>query len=84
MNKLNTPNQTTQLNETIGVAPIYDRIVKETERERITQISRSQCFQLEKQNRFPKRVRLSSHSIGWRLSELLKFVESLQCVGEKA
>jgi len=77
---MNQPNQAIQLRETIGVAPIYDRIVKEAEREVITKISRSQCFQLERKNQFPKRVRLSSHSVGWRLSELLHFVESLQAV----
>jgi len=73
-------NQAIQLRETIGVAPIYDRIVKEAERESITSISRSQCFQLERKNLFPKRVRLSSHSVGWRMSELLRFIESLQAV----
>jgi prophage regulatory protein len=77
---MNQPNQAIQLRETIGVAPIYDRIVKEAEREKITSISRSQCFQLERQNLFPKRVRLSTHSVGWRLSELLNFVQSLQTV----
>ncbi len=77
---MNQPNQAIQLRETIGVAPIYDRIVKEAEREIITKISRSQCFQLERKNLHPKRVRLSSHSVGWRLSELLSFVESLETV----
>lgn len=72
------PNQAIQLRATIGVMPNYDRIVKETEREKITSISRSQCFQLERKNLFPKRVRLSTHSVGWRLSELLHFVQSLQ------
>jgi|TARA_R110002060_G_scaffold68010_4_gene76691 predicted DNA-binding transcriptional regulator AlpA len=75
---MNQPNQAIQLRETIGVAPIYDRIVKEAERESITKISRSQCFQLERKNLHPKRVRLSSHSVGWRMSELLTFIESLQ------
>ena len=77
---MNQPNQATQLRETIAVAPIYDRIVKEAEREKITAISRSQCFQLERKNLHPKRVRLSSHSVGWRLSELLSFVESLETI----
>jgi prophage regulatory protein len=77
---MSQPNQAIQLRETIGVAPIYDRIVKEAERESITSISRSQCFQLERKNLFPKRVRISSHSVGWRLSSLLTYVESLQDV----
>jgi prophage regulatory protein len=77
---MNKPNPAIQLRETIGVAPIYDRIVKEAERESITKISRSQCFQLERKNLFPKRVRLSSHSVGWRLSSLLTYIESLQDV----
>jgi prophage regulatory protein len=53
-----------------------DRIVRETDRRYITSISRTQAWKLEKQGLFPKRVRLSNRSIGWKLSELLEWVNT--------
>ncbi len=53
-----------------------DRIVREQERLQITSISRSQAWQLEQQNRFPKRIRLGNRSVGWKLSELLDWVQN--------
>lgn len=54
---------------------IQDRIIREKERLRITSISRSQAYQLEKQGRFPKRITLGSRSVGWRLSEIIAWVD---------
>ncbi|HDM8230064.1 TPA: AlpA family phage regulatory protein [Vibrio campbellii] len=48
----------------------FDRFVREDERRRITAISRSQAWKLEKEGRFPARIRLGSRSVVWRLSEL--------------
>ncbi|MBM7038210.1 helix-turn-helix transcriptional regulator [Vibrio ulleungensis] len=53
-----------------------DRFVKEAERKQITQVSRSQAYKLEKANKYPKRVQLSTRSVAWRLSELIAWVES--------
>jgi prophage regulatory protein len=53
-----------------------DRIVRETDRRYITSISRTQAWKLEKEGKFPKRVRLSNRSIGWKLSELLEWVNN--------
>lgn len=54
-----------------------DRIVREEERRSITSISRTQAWRLEKRGLFPKRVKLgSSHAVGWRLSEIIAWVES--------
>ncbi|PSU04733.1 hypothetical protein C9I92_23240 [Photobacterium ganghwense] len=53
---------------------IQDRVIREAERLQITSISRSQAYQLEKQGRFPKRLRLGSRSVGWRLSEIMSWV----------
>ncbi|MBW8186580.1 AlpA family transcriptional regulator [Shewanella sp. NR704-98] len=53
-----------------------DRMIREAERLRITSISRSQAYQLEKLGRFPKRVRLGNRSVGWRLSELMFWVSA--------
>ncbi|MCU8009582.1 MULTISPECIES: AlpA family phage regulatory protein [Shewanella] len=60
----------------INQSAIQDRIVRESERKLITSISRSQAFQLERLNRFPKRIKLGSRSVGWRLSELMQWVHS--------
>lgn len=53
-----------------------DRIVRETDRRYITSISRTQAWKLEKEGKFPKRVRLSNRSVGWKLSELLEWVNT--------
>ncbi len=54
-----------------------ERIVREVDRRYITSISRTKAWQLEKEGLFPKRVRLQgSRSVGWKLSELLEWVEN--------
>ncbi len=54
-----------------------DRIVREEERRALTSVSRTQAWRLEKRGLFPKRVKLcGSHSVGWRLSELMDWIES--------
>lgn len=53
-----------------------DRLVREAERKFITSISRSQAWKLEQQGLFPKRVKLGSRSVAWRLSELLDWVHT--------
>ncbi|HIF9217763.1 TPA: AlpA family phage regulatory protein [Photobacterium damselae] len=54
---------------------LQDRVIRETERQLITSISRSQAYKLEKQGRFPKRITLGSRSVGWRLSEIMTWVD---------
>ncbi len=55
---------------------IPNRIVREAERKQLTTISRTQAWVLEQNGLFPKRIKLSSNSIGWRLSDLLEWIES--------
>lgn len=57
-----------------------DRLVRENERRFISSISRSQAWVLEQQGLFPKRIRLGNRSVAWRLSELLKWVETRESV----
>lgn len=52
-----------------------DRLVREKERLHITSISRSRVWQLEKAGLFPKRIKLGSRSVAWRLSDLKLWVE---------
>jgi prophage regulatory protein len=55
-----------------------DSFVRELECERITGLSRSTRWRLERAGRFPKRRRLSSGAIGWLRSELSQWVASRQ------
>lgn len=53
-----------------------ERIVREADRQYVTSISRTKAWQLEKEGLFPKRIRLGNRSVGWKLSELLEWVEN--------
>lgn len=55
-----------------------DRLVKEAERKQITQVSRTQAWRLEREGKFPKRMKLSSNSIAWSYKELKDWVTSRQ------
>ena len=39
-------------------------------------LSRVSRWRLEQENEFPHRVQITSHSIGWRLSEVMAWLES--------
>lgn len=51
-----------------------DRLVREDERRLITSISRSQAWVLEQKGLYPRRIKLGSRSVCWRLSSLLEWV----------
>lgn len=59
-------------------AVTLDRIVREPERARITGLSRTTAWLLEKRGEFPARLTLTPGAVGWRLSELLEWVEARQ------
>ena len=71
MNQLTTP--TTQFT---------DRLVREAERVKITSVSRTSAWTLEKKGVFPKRRKLHADSdrVCWLLSELLEFVQSREVI----
>ncbi|PAV08863.1 transcriptional regulator [Arsenophonus sp. ENCA] len=54
----------------------YDRLIREKERQRITSISRTTAWILEKEGRFPARKALGSNSCAWLLSDLLLWVRN--------
>ncbi|UTV27883.1 helix-turn-helix transcriptional regulator [Photobacterium atrarenae] len=60
--------------------PQQDRFIREPERLKLTTISRTQAWKLEKQGLFPKRIRLGSRSVAWRLSEISDWLNSQQQV----
>lgn len=51
-----------------------DRIVREAECKRLTGLSRTTRWELERRGQFPSRRRLGSHSVGWLASELEAWV----------
>jgi len=48
-----------------------DRLVRESERHKITAISRSHAWKLERNGQFPPRKKLGNSSCAWLLSDLL-------------
>ena len=54
----------------------YDRFVREPERHKITGVSRTQWWRLEKVGGVPKRYALSENIVGWKLSEIMKWMGS--------
>ncbi|MBH0018640.1 MULTISPECIES: AlpA family phage regulatory protein [unclassified Pseudoalteromonas] len=59
-----------------------DRLVREAERVKITSVSRTSAWLLEKKGLFPKRRKLHADSdrVCWLLSELLEFVQSREVI----
>jgi prophage regulatory protein len=56
-----------------GEAP--SRLVREPERFHLTQLSRTQCWRLERQGKFPKRIPISERSVAWLESEVLAWID---------
>nr|WP_223281850.1 AlpA family phage regulatory protein [Xenorhabdus griffiniae] len=50
-------------------------MVREHDRKMITGVSRTQWWTMERQGLVPKRVKLSTHCVAWRLSDLLWWIE---------
>ena len=62
----------------LSILKIYgytcDRLVREKERQKITSISRSQAWKLEREGKFPPRKTIGKKSCGWLLSDLLWWI----------
>jgi prophage regulatory protein len=66
-----TPEKRQELLKITGES---DRLVKDQERKKITTLSRSRTWQMERLNTHPKRIVLGTNSIAWLLSDLLWFI----------
>ena len=53
-----------------------DRIIAAPERRELIPYCDAHVLRLEKQGRFPKRLRLGARRVGWRLSEILEWIEA--------
>jgi prophage regulatory protein len=60
------------------VEKVTERIVREKERREITGVARTTAWELERRGDFPRRVELTGGRVGWRLTELQKWVKSRQ------
>ena len=54
-----------------------ERFVREFERERMTGLSRSAWFQLERKGQAPKRIRINARTVAWRLSDLQAWIATV-------
>lgn len=53
-----------------------DRIIREAERKQITGRSSSSWWRDEKEGKAPRRIRIGEKAVGWRLSELMAWLDS--------
>lgn len=53
-----------------------DRFIRESECRRLTGLSRSTRWRLERKGRFPKRRRLSENATAWLESEIREWIAS--------
>ncbi len=47
-----------------------DRIIRASELAKLLGLSRTTIWRLESDESFPKKIQLTSHSVGWKLSEI--------------
>ncbi len=57
-------------------------ILREAEVRRRTSLARSTRWTLEREGRFPKRVRLTGRAVGWRSSEITAWIRARDRVGD--
>ncbi|WP_235604357.1 helix-turn-helix transcriptional regulator [Photobacterium kishitanii] len=60
-----------------------NRFIREQERRSITGISRTHTWRLEQQGQFPKRIKLGTRCVGWKLNELQDWIEKQTAIEEK-
>ena len=68
-------------NEISELAGLADRLVREQERRRITGVSRSTAWRLERRGEFPRRRAITAHSVGWSAVELHQWVKARPIIG---
>lgn len=75
MNKIFTqPTAQQRLQALQNYGEVSDRLVRETERQRITSVSRSTAWKLERAGQFPVRKSIGAKSCAWLLSDLLCWI----------
>lgn len=75
-NQFSTPTPESRRSILAEYGEQYDRLIREKDRQRITSISRTTAYTLEKEGRFPARKALGRNSCAWLLSDLLLWVRN--------
>ena len=60
----------------VAPGPENDRFIRESECRRLSGLSRATRWRLERDGRFPKRRPLSDNAVGWRLSDVLAWMDA--------
>ena len=55
--------------------PATGRIISAAERRRLLPFSDMHIWRLEKAGKFPKRIKLGEHRVGWDLDEVVAWIE---------
>jgi len=55
-----------------------DRIIRDKEVGWLTGLGKTSRWRMEHEGRFPARVRISAAAVGWKLSEIQAWLESLE------
>lgn len=61
--------------KSLNVFNPVDRFVREAECKAITGLSRTRRWELEKEGKFPTRIKLSSRAVAWSLKSLMQWME---------
>jgi len=60
-----------------------NKLLRFPEVKKITGLSRSTIFRLEKNGEFPQRKQISIQAVGWLLEEVNEWIETRQCVNKE-
>ncbi len=71
-NALTSPSK-----EELQLLQITNRIVREAECKIISGLSRTSRWDKEQRGEFPKRIQVSERAVGWRLFDLMDWLEGL-------
>ncbi len=58
--------------------PEVDRVIRANEVHNITGLSRTTLWRMENKGEFPRRVSLGGNAVGWKLSEVQKWISDRQ------
>jgi prophage regulatory protein len=78
MNACASPSETTVRPGALTLQESDDRLIRDAECERLSGLSRTTRWRLERRGRFPRRRQISDNAVGWLLSEILAWRKSLK------
>ena len=56
--------------------PDLDHVVSAKERRKLVPYSDMHIWRLERDGRFPKRIKLGPHRVGWSLNEIVEWINA--------